>query len=233
MDVVRVDPAALGMDPFQDMRRFLGGEGSPLVLDVGANVGQTVERVQGVFPGARIHSFEPSPGTFEVLKRNCAGRENVTLWNRGVGSAEGRLMFQENERSDMSSFLAPGERCWGRVVKETEVEVVTLDAFARREGIEFVHVLKSDTQGFDFEVFKGAEGLMAEGRIALIYFEFIFSDMYQQLPPFHEVFKHLTERRFALVSFYESHYQRELVSWTDALFIHLPFHEKRMERLGK
>lgn len=75
----------------------------------------------------------------------------------------------------MSSFLPPGEFSWGKVVKYTDVRVVSLDSFARDHNIDFVHVVKSDAQGFDFEVLKGASDLMDENRIALVYFELIFS----------------------------------------------------------
>jgi len=119
---------------------------------------------------------------------------------------------------------------WGKVGKSTSVDVTTLDSFARSHGIDFIHILKSDTQGFDFEVFKGASHLMEEDRIALIYFEFIFSDMYENLPSFHDVFRYLCERDYSLVTFYELYFQEELVSWTDALFINREFNRRRVEQ---
>jgi len=71
---------------------------------------------------------------------------------------------------------------------------------------------------------------MEEDRIALIYFEFIFSDMYENLPSFHDVFRYLCELNYSLVTFYESHFQEELVSWTDALFINREFNRRRVEQ---
>jgi hypothetical protein len=70
------------------------------------------------------------------------------------------------------------------------------------------------------EVFKGAERTIRENRIGLIYFEIIFCDMYKNLPSFSEVYDFLTGRDFLLVSFYQFHYQEQLASWTDALFVH-------------
>ena len=81
----------------------------------------------------------------------------------------------------MSSFLAPSEFAWGNVEKTTEVEVVTLDSFSVENNINFIHILKSDTQGYDLEVFKGAEGLMRQNQIGLIYCELIFSNMYKNM----------------------------------------------------
>lgn len=221
------DPNAIGLDPFRDMSRFLGGDAKPLVFDVGANVGQSVAKFKKTFPGCSIHAFEPGSSTFHQLRERSADFSDVHLWNLGVGSSEGKLVLQENEHSTMSSFLEPSKFCWGGVVNRNEVEVVTLDGFAQKHGIEKVHILKSDTQGFDLEVFKGASGLMDSNRIALVYFEFIFSEMYRGLPSFDEVFGFLNRKNFQLVCFYEQNFQRELLSWADALFINRDFNARR------
>ena len=64
------------------------------------------------------------------------------------------MTFLENSNPDMSSFLPLSEFGWGKVTKETPVEVKTIDqAFILDQNIEQVDILKSDTQGFDFEVF--------------------------------------------------------------------------------
>ena len=225
-----VRPYGRGCDPFYDLKFFLNSIPRPTVFDVGANIGQSVDHFRETFSDPIIHSFEPSPTTFEKLSTHCHGMPGVKTWNYGVGSRKATLPFTENICSDMSSFLEPGQSCWGKVEKVTNVEVVTLDSFVKEQGIEYVHVLKSDTQGYDFEVFKGAEELMNEDRIGLIYFEFIFSDMYKNLPPFHEIFRFLTEHRFSLVSFYKAHFQQDLVGWTDALFINASYNRRRLEQ---
>jgi FkbM family methyltransferase len=227
VEISRYSPDEKGKDPFSDMQRLLAGWKAPVVFDVGANVGQSVALFKEAFPSSVIHSFEPSPTTFQLLSENCRNVPSFQAWNYGVGSQEATLALLESERSDMSSFLAPSTTAGCHVAKVTEVPVVTLDSFADQQGIDFIHVLKSDTQGYDFEVFKGASRLMQENKIGLIYFEFIFSDMYKGLPKFHEVFRYLSENNFDLVTFYDSHFQEDLVSWTDALLINRKFREKR------
>lgn len=219
----------LGRNAFDDIRHFLKGIKEPTIIDVGANVGQSALRYLNHYTRARIHSFEPSPSTFEKLRANCSPYPQVSCWNCGVGFKEGLLEFLENDRSDMSSFLAPSETSWGKIIKKTNVKVVSLDSFTKEQDITFIHLLKSDTQGFDFEVFKGAKRLMDEKKIGLIYFEFIFSKMYANLPAFDHVFRYLSDEGFLLVSFYDFHYQKELASWTDALFISRDYYKKRVE----
>lgn len=209
-----------GLEPYKDALGFLHTSPKPVVIDVGANVGQTAKAISTVMPESIVHSFEPSPATFAQLQRNCRTLPNVTVWNRGLGSFVGELPFLENTNSDMSSFLAASDDCWGALDKRTIVPVGTLDAFAEEQGIARVDLLKSDTQGYDFEVFKGASGLLADNRVGLVYFEFIFSAMYKNLPRFDEVFRFLSDNRFSLVGVYQQHRQHRCLGWADFLFVH-------------
>jgi FkbM family methyltransferase len=232
LDILRHGRDQMGIDPFLDMQRLMQGHQSPVIFDVGANIGQSVDRFKGLFPTCRMHSFEPSPSTFQKLQSFCDPVPDVQPWNLGIGSVNSTLTFSENDHSHMSSFLQPSEMAWGQIVKSTEIPVVTLDRFATDQKIDFIHLLKSDTQGYDFEVFKGARQLMTENRIGLVYFEFIFSDMYKNLPSFDDVYCYLIDNNFSLVSFYTPNFQRELVSWTDVLFINREFYQQRQARLG-
>ena len=216
-DIVRF--SRTGRNPLADVRLFLQRD-DPLIFDVGANVGQSVAEFKEAFPNSTIHSFEPSPHTFETLRARAARYSAVHLHNFALGSTTTRMTFKENDRSTMSSFLPMGQYGWGTIARETTVDVNTVDEFCRRHGIGHIDLLKSDTQGFDFEVFKGAEHAFRSNMISLIYFEVIFSDMYEGLPAFGDVYNFLVDRSFRLVSFYESHYQDDLASWTDALFVH-------------
>lgn len=212
-------PSSLGKDPLDDMAKYLHND-RPVIFDVGANVGQSIHRFRSQFPRCIINSFEPSPTTFKILSQQASELEDVRLWNCALGSVSEQMIFLENSHSYMSSFLPLSEFGWGKITKETSVEVRTIDQFCHDEQIERIDILKSDTQGFELEVFKGAEGTIRANKIGLIYFEIIFSDMYKNLPSFAKVYEYLTLHDFLLVSFYEFHYQMQLASWTDALFVH-------------
>ena len=216
----------LRLSPFTDMKQFVPIGTSPLILDVGANVGQCVNRFKEAFPSSIIHSFEPSPETFQKLSRNLSGKKGVLPWNFAVGASVCKQKFPENTNSDMSSFLELSTTGWGKVTKESVVEVITVDRFLEDQNIAYVDILKSDTQGYELEVFKGAEKAMRNNQIGLVYFEFIFSDMYKKLPSFDEVFRYLIDRNFSLVSTYEFQYQNRLASWCDVLFVNKEYYSK-------
>jgi FkbM family methyltransferase len=216
---IRLRRESYGVDPLADIQRFLKPYKAPVICDVGANEGQSVRRFCEMFPRAEIHSFEPSPTTYEILAAKCHARPKVTTWNVALGADPGSLDFKENTHSDMSSFLSPSGAAWGEVVRTSRVAVTTLDAFAEQQQLPFIHLVKSDTQGFELEVFKGARKLMAQGRILLIFCEVIFSDMYEGLPRFHEILKFMEENGFTLVGVYEQHFKNGIVSWADVLFV--------------
>jgi FkbM family methyltransferase len=223
-------PEKVGESALSDMKRFVPADARPIILDVGANTGQSVKRLRKIFPASLIHSFEPSQRIFEQLKTNIADKEGVYAWNLALGASVEKRTFLENDHSDMSSFLELSKTGWGKIEKQSEVEVDTVDHFLATQQIESVDILKSDTQGFDFEVIKGAEHTMRRNGIGLLYFEFIFSEMYKGLPRFDEVFRHLTDRNFLLVSIYDITHQNDLASWTDALFINKEYYRKRPKK---
>jgi len=213
-------------DAFADMRRFVPADAPPVILDVGANLGQTARKFRATFPSSVIHCFEPGTETFNALQQNFASDKNMYLWGSAVGSSVGKQTFLENTEPDMSSFLELSTTGWGEVKKRLLVDVTTVDQFLREQNILTVDILKSDTQGYELEVFKGAEEAMRVNRIGLIYFEFIFSEMYRNLPRFGEVFRYLTDRGFLLVSIYDIHYRRHLADWANMLFVSREYYRR-------
>jgi FkbM family methyltransferase len=209
----------LGLDPFRDMQTLSAHRRKLVVFDVGANVGQSVDRFRETLDDSIIHSFEPEPATFAELRRRKSDVAGVHLNNFALGSSRGTAELNRNTNSDMSSILQPGRDSWGTIDGRISVEVRTLDEYCDDHRVTHIDILKSDTQGYDLEVLKGAEQLLAQGRIKLIYLEIIFSRMYEKLPRPDEVLAYLADHGFSLVSFYEIHYQQERAGWTDALFI--------------
>jgi hypothetical protein len=61
--------------------------------------------------------------------------------------------------------------------------------------------------------------MMEQNRIGLIYSEVMFTNMYEDMPSFDQLYLYLTSRNFSLVSFYQFHFLHGIASWTDALFV--------------
>lgn len=227
------DQDRCGTDPFLDMRRFVPNGSDRTLFDVGANRGQFLDLLRLYYPKAAVYSFEPSPGTFNGLSAKTAGMPNVSAWNMALGASPGKSTLLENVQSDMSSMLQLGSQGWGRVERQTEIDICTVDDFCQEHSISRIDILKSDTQGYDLEVFKGAQRMMRENRIGLIYSEITFDEIYKNLPPFDEVFRFLREQDFVLAAFYKMEFKRQIVGWTDALFVNKQLLNSTLARMDE
>jgi FkbM family methyltransferase len=218
IDISRRGHRVFGADAFQDMALHVRSP-NPLVVDIGANTGQSIAKIRRHLPGSTIHSFEPSPSVFRELTANTQGIGRLHLWNCAIAAENGELILNENANSDMSSVLPLGPNGWGTVVNQTVVKCRTLDEFVDTEQIDHVDILKIDTQGYELEVFKGAESTMQANKIGMVFFEVNFAALYLNLPSLPELFEFLTSRGYRLVSVYDIHHDRGLAGWADALFI--------------
>jgi FkbM family methyltransferase len=208
-----------GRDALADIKSLIHTTQTPVIFDVGANVGQTIADLLLAFPASTIHAFEPGGAAFQQLHQAYSKHQGIYLNNIALGASIRKQEFFENSTSLMSSFHRLGPDGWGRVAQTTEISISTIDAYCHERGIDCIDLLKSDTQGFDLEVLKGGERMLCEGRVHLVCLEITFSKMYENLPRMDHIYGFLADRGFDLVSFYQFHYRNGRIGWTDALFI--------------
>jgi FkbM family methyltransferase len=217
----------LGQDPFSDMQRFISAEHSPLIFDVGANVGQTIELCAAHFKAPVIHAFEPGSEPYGTLRQRYAHRHDIQLNNFALGRESGLHRYFENtESSAMNSLHAPGPECYAGstrycdVKAEREVRVRTLDEYCAEHAIGRIDILKSDTQGHELEVLEGASTMLRQRAIGMVFVEIIFHAMYEDMARPDQIMALLFDHGFELVSFYPMYYfENRKASWADALFI--------------
>jgi FkbM family methyltransferase len=147
-------------------------------LDIGANVGQWTEslinacRASGV---ARLHliAFEPSQASRDELSRRferIRGSYRLEVEASAVGDHVGSARF------DMSGGTAGTNALVAEADDQpgTKVSITTLDQIFAARAIDQALFVKSDVEGFDPLVIKGALPLLREGRIGVFQFEYNF-----------------------------------------------------------
>lgn len=154
-----------------------------LVLDVGANVGQSGSRFLDIFPQAIVHSFEPGTSTMESLKslNLSLPLTHSSRWRahlNAVSSSQGELSFSNAESGDsQTATLGSSSRIGlkhNRIVKVTTVDSF-LSSIATEVGVApWVDLLKIDVEGWECDVLKGAAASLASvpPRIGVLYFEY-------------------------------------------------------------
>jgi FkbM family methyltransferase len=211
----------LDEDPFIAIKDKLIG-GKLIFFDIGANWGQTTNKMRNHYPDAKIYGFEPSKNCFESLKANFKD-QNVSFHNLAIGSNCGQLEFNEYSWSALNSLL---KRAYGsaKILETYLVEVTTIDEFCKNNEISYINLLKTDTEGYELNVLKGTSDMMKQNRIQFVYVEIFFNENYVGQSSFGDIYNYLLENRFELVRFYDVLYTDDgVASKTDALFINKNF----------
>lgn len=153
-----------------------------VALDGGANIGlYSLLFGRLVGPSGRVVAFEPDPVNAGRLKHNLELNrlEFVEIVQAALWSGPGRRALHRFDPrfGPWHSLGAPelahpfrrGETA--RPVDEVAVEVVTLDGYCRKAGIEHVTLLKLDLEGAEPDALVGASGLLARRAVGLVLFE--------------------------------------------------------------
>lgn len=138
-----------------------------VVIDCGANIGEFT----GVFlsTGATVHAFEPDPWTFEQLRKNYSGIDELHLYPQAVSVAAGEAALYRRadfaECPEIASVSA--SLCVEKSNVDPEcsvpVEKISLVGFIR--GLDRrVALLKVDIEGAEVEVL---EHLLDDGCLQL------------------------------------------------------------------
>lgn len=212
-----------GFDPLRDLQALLAKKTDPVIFDVGANDGETIQEFLKAFPQARVVGFEPFKECYEKLRSQFKELSNVRIENCALGSERGTSRLNVFSGSNMNSLLPMDEhnpiRNSFASTGAVEVQVETLDEFCAKNGYEQIDILKVDTQGFDLHVLNGASRLLASRQVRTILIEANFVLMYQGQPDFLELHRFLSERGYRLVDFYNQARHHGYTAWCDACYV--------------
>jgi FkbM family methyltransferase len=139
-------------------------------VDVGANVGYfTLLAAARVGPTGQVVAVEPSPPAADRLESTV--RENrisqVRLVRCGLGRAPGEVVLYDPLPDNHTPTMLGDPGAPGRAVP-----VRTLDELTNSLGLARIDLLKVDVEGYEPEVFAGAAGLLAAGRVRAVLCEF-------------------------------------------------------------
>lgn len=184
------------------------------VLDVGANIGQYHDfmRVHADYHG-RMVSFEPVQEMYRRLVEASSADPKWDVQRLALGEESMDLRINVLEEETLTSFLPRNEsglRAMGyeKYLKETELARVEEVPVKRLDEIFSQIVpdrdarvfLKSDTQGYDMKVIRGAAGCL--DRISALQIELAVREVYVGAPTYLEGITELTSLGFELTGLF-------------------------------
>ena len=181
--------------------------GVDVVVDVGANYGQYRALLRQIGFAGRIVSFEPVARPFQHCAALAADDPGWDVHRLALGRRAQRRRIKVGSSDDFSSFL--GLSRYGRKTFEElslgtrqRVDVRTLDSvWDELVGGDARRVfLKTDTQGWDMRVYRGASRHL--DRVIGTQCEIAVQRLYRRMPSYRRTLAFLERRGFALTGLY-------------------------------
>lgn len=195
-------------------------------LDVGAHLGYfTLLGAWLVGNSGQVHSFEPTPSTFEVLRSNAGQTANVHLNRVAIASRSGMVNLNDygpafSGYNSMYQARMP-EAALNRV-KSTkfQAEAISIDEYVARESLT-PNFIKIDAESAEFDILTGMEQTREEFR-PIISIEVGDMDIEGVLPS-RELVLYLVNKRYHAYEFRDSriveHQLRERYEYDNILFL--------------
>ncbi len=203
MGVQIASTARSGINHCVDLHRIRKLDTFATIFDIGAHVGETSTYYADCARQATIFSFEPVQSNFVQLVE-CAQRiPRIKPVCVALGSSEGKRPLYRGATSQTHSLVALSTPNDSRDDLPERVDVTTADAFASANHIERIDLLKTDTEGFDLEVLRGAHELLDSRAIDFVYSEVGFDRNDPRHTYFDDIFQFLREYQFGFLGLYE------------------------------
>ena len=193
------------------------------LVDVGACHGDFTEAIRAEFPGSTALLFEPGPAKSETLRARFASDPSVRVVARALGDSPGDASLNEMDDPATDSLLEPlGETPRAR----RQVRVDRLDAALAELAWPGVDLLKTDAQGHDLRVLRGAAETLARHRPVLLV-EAIFAPLYSGQGAFEDVVAFVTAAGYKTAGLHAVHADaRGLLAFADFAFVPDETHDR-------
>ena len=153
-----------GFPQFESIRAFLDAivaEGNtPLIIDLGANVGASPLWFGSRFPECRVVAVEPDASNVTMCRENLAHVPNVELLEAAIGCTPGAVDLVDNDRGK-----------WGVTTVRNEagaVRVCTIDEIVRGRADLRLFLVKIDIEGFESDLFAANTDWVDRAKVVII-----------------------------------------------------------------
>jgi FkbM family methyltransferase len=186
---------------------------SPVIFDVGANMGEWSVLFNQLFPQAQIFLFEPQPVCQKIItERNIPGS---ILVPNAVSSTAGQTikLFSSGDTAGIASLHQRRDSYFNDMsFTSINVNTVTIDDVIREHKIVGVDFMKMDVEGHELDVLKGAMKSLEARLIKAFSFEFgsgninsrtFFHDFWDLLKPLgYDIYRILPSSRLMPIKEY-------------------------------
>ena len=223
--------------------KFLVKDNSPVIFDVGANIGATLVEFKQWWPNAKVHCFEPQEECWRSLENKIEDHnyKNVFVNKFAVGNQYDKqaVFYSHDITSGQSGFnkinvkskdsinlnnlkdksLNSIQEYEGSLNHERNVQLVRLIDYMNEVEVENINLLKIDTQGYEPEVLKGMGQKLL--NVDVVITELMFYDFYERRLSFSDIEKFLIPAGFHLydINYISKNPMNGRTDWVDVIYV--------------
>jgi FkbM family methyltransferase len=149
---------------------------SPVVFDVGANIGEYSEILVDKFNKLKysIHLFEPQKSCCEDLQKKFNKNNQVVINNFGLSNKEDIVViYKDTEKSALTSLYKRNLDFYDLHMNiEEKIEIKRADQYIESHNVKHIHLLKVDVEGHELAAFDGFGEYLNADFIDFIQFEY-------------------------------------------------------------
>jgi FkbM family methyltransferase len=212
--------------------KFLIKKKAPIIIDIGSNVGQSINFFRNLFSKSEIHSFEPNKDCFNILKKKYKNKNFIYLNNCAISNLKNKYFYINNIHSGLGSFSRINtfskdiinKKFFNKknfIEKKEKVSIIAMKKYLLENRIfKRIDLVKIDVQGHNINVLKSFGTLINIVDNFLI--EINFYDFYknEKKPQFARINNYLEKFGFYIYDFIfiSKNSKNFRTDWVDILF---------------
>ncbi len=223
--------------------KYLIKGSQPLILDVGANIGTSLDEFKSWWPSAQVNCFEPQqecwgeldqraskfPAISAVINKCAAGsapNDQATFYSHDINtgvSGFNKINLQSQDSIHLNNLIATDPQALSEYEQslnhERRVKVIRLDDYLNKLNIHRINLLKIDTQGFEPQVLEGLGGRLSDVDVVIT--ELMFYDYYERSLSFLDIERFLLPAGFHLydISHIAKNPMNGRTDWVDVIYV--------------
>ena len=176
----------------------------PVIFDVGANQGDTIDRYRKIFPSGSICSFEPNHKLFELIKNKHSSDNYVFISDLGISNKSEKSKLNISSDHLMSSiedinYNSEFFRSRSIIHDNTlDINLIKIDDFCEQHNIQSIDILKLNVQGHEPKCLSGAKNLFSKNKIKYIVVELDMGDRYSVNNQFYHIEENMVPYGYSL-----------------------------------
>lgn len=126
-------------------------------IDIGTNKGIYLYQAEKVIQNGTIFGFEPNQSLVDYIKPLFP---KVKLFPLAVSSSSGTSVLHIPKKGNGLQDTRASLEAMGEGVEKIEIRTITLDDWAKQEGVSKIDLVKIDVEGHEFDSIKGCAQIL-------------------------------------------------------------------------